>query len=252
MAFTASALSFMIEGLKKPVILTGSQLPIGMPRTDGRENLLSSVMIAALRDKTGSPVIQEVSVYFGSKLLRGNRAHKQSADSFDAIVSPNYPSLVDAGVDFKVNHHALYRSTEKPLKLNTRFESQVAWLPFFPGMTYEIFENLLENDNLRGVILSTFGSGNAPDSEALKDMLKRAIDRGVTIVNITQCGHGGVKPEMYATSLMLTECGVIPGGDMTNEAAITKLMMLLGKTDCQEEIRRDFTRDIRGELTTTP
>ena len=249
MAFTASALSFMIEGLKKPVILTGSQLPIGMPRTDGRENLLSSVMLAALRDKNGSTVIQEVSVYFGSKLLRGNRAHKQSAHSFDAIVSPNYPALVDAGVDFKVNHHALYRSPDEPLKLSTRFESQVAWLPFFPGMTFEVFEKLLENKNIRGVILSTYGSGNAPDSEALKDMLKRAIDRGVTIVNITQCGHGGVKPEMYATSLMLTECGVIPGGDMTNEAAITKLMILLGKTDDQEEIKRSLTSDIRGELT---
>lgn len=250
MAFTASALSFMLEGLKKPVILTGSQLPIGMPRTDGRENLLSSVMIAALKETGGEPVIQEVSVYFGSKLLRGNRAHKQSAHSFDAIVSPNYPSLVDAGVDFKVNHSALYRIKRASLSLKTRFESQIAWLPFFPGMSFDLFESILEKESLRGVVLSTFGSGNAPDGEPLKDMLKRAIDRGVTAVNITQCGHGGVKPEMYVTSLMLTECGVIPGGDMTNEAAITKLMMLLGETDDQGLIRQKFTSNLRGELTT--
>ena len=220
MAFTASALSFILEGLKKPVILTGSQLPIGM------------------------------SVYFGSKLLRGNRAHKQSAHSFDAIVSPNYPSLVDAGVDFKVNHSALYRTVGDNLSLKTRFESQITWLPFFPGMSFDLFESILEKESLRGVVLSTFGSGNAPDSEPLKDMLKRAIDRGVTAVNITQCGHGGVKPEMYATSLMLTECGVIPGGDMTNEAAITKLMILLGETDDQGLIRQKFTSNLRGELTT--
>lgn len=249
MAFTASALSFMLGGIRKPVILTGSQLPIGMPRTDGRENLLSAVMLAAHRDSSGSPTIQEVAVYFGSKLLRGNRTHKQSAHSFDALVSPNFPVLVDAGVDFKFNHHALYRSEESQLRLSTRFESQVAWLPFFPGMTFEVFENLLQNPNLRGVVLSTFGSGNAPDSDALKDMLKSAINSGVTVVNITQCGHGGVKPEMYATSLMLTECGVISGGDMTNEAAITKLMILLGKTDNPDEIRRDFTSNLRGELT---
>ena len=249
MAFTASALSFMIEGLSKPVILTGSQLPIGMPRTDGRENLLSSVMLAALRDNNGAPIVQEVSVYFGSKLLRGNRTHKQSAHSFDAIVSPNYPELVDAGVDFKVNHHALYRPQPQPLSLNTRFDSNVAWLPFFPGMTFEVFENVLANENLRGIVLSTFGSGNAPDSDALKSMLKNAIDRGVTVVNITQCGHGGVEPELYATSLMLTECGVISGGDMTNEAAITKLMMLLGQTDNSSDIRRGFISDLRGELT---
>ena len=171
MAFTASALSFMLEGLKKPVILTGSQLPIGI-RTDGRENLLSSVMIAALKETGGEPVIQEVSVYFGSKLLRGNRAHKQSAHSFDAIVSPNYPSLVDAGVDFKVNHSALYRTERASLSPKTRFESQIAWLPF-SLLCFKSFESILE-ESLRGVVLSTFGSGNAPDND-FKDMLNLMI-----------------------------------------------------------------------------
>jgi len=159
-------------------------------------------------------------------------------------------NVVDAGVDFKVNHSALFRTGGANPNLKTRFESQIAWLPFFPGMSFDLFESILEKESLRGVVLSTFGSGNAPDSESLKDMLKRAIDRGVTVVNITQCGHGGVKPEMYATSLMLTECGVIPGGDMTNEAAITKLMILLGETDEQGLIRQKFTSNLRGELTT--
>jgi L-asparaginase len=248
MSYTASALSFMIEGLRKPVILTGSQLPIGMPRTDGRENLLSAVMLAAHKDpSTGQPTVQEVAIYFGSQLLRGNRTHKQSAESFNAIVSPNYPSLVDAGVDFKINRHALYRGNPGPLALNSRFESKVAWLPFFPGMSFEVFEKLLNSSDLRGVVLSTYGSGNAPDSAPLKSMLQTANNSGVTIVNVTQCEHGGVHPERYATSLMLNDCGVISGGDMTNEAALTKLMMLLGKTDNPDKIRSSILTSIRGE-----
>ena len=249
MAYTASALSFMMDGLKKPVILTGSQLPIGMPRTDGRENLLSAVMLAAHCDENnGVPTVQEVAVYFGSQLLRGNRTHKQSAQSFNAIVSPNYPSLVDAGVDFKINKHALYVSKDRPFKLNTRFESKVAWLPFFPGMSVELVERLLDWEELRGVVFGTFGSGNAPDNPILKEVLLRASERGVVMVNISQCEHGGVHQEKYATSIMLADCGVIPGGDMTNESAITKLMMLLGSTDDRELIRKAILSNLRGEL----
>jgi len=251
MAYTASALSFMLEGLRKPVILTGSQLPIGMPRTDGRENLLSAVMLAAhsSSEKQGNSTIQEVAVYFGSQLFRGNRTHKESAESLDAIVSPNYPSLVKAGVGFNVRKHNLYRAPAGELKLHNKFESKVSWLPLFPGMSFEILERILSWDELRGVVLGTFGSGNAPDNKLFKSLLKSAQSRGVTMLNITQCGHGGVHQEMYATSLMLADCGVISGGDMTTEAALIKLMMLLGESDNSDQIKAGLLKDLRGERT---
>jgi len=257
-AYTASALSFMLEGLRKPVILTGSQLPIGMPRTDGRENLLSAVMLAAHpnpknpdsdRVEWGASTIQEVAVYFGNQLFRGNRTHKESAQSLHAIVSPNYPSLVTAGVEFNVRKHNLYRAPEGELIRHDQFESKVAWLPLFPGMSLEVLERVLCWDELRGVVLGTYGSGNAPDNNQFKSLLKHAQGRGVTIVNITQCGHGGVTQEMYATSLMLADCGVISGGDMTTEAALIKLMMLLGETEDNQAIRKGILMDLRGERT---
>jgi L-asparaginase len=251
MSYTASALSFMLEGLRKPVILTGSQLPIGMPRTDGRENLLSSVMLAAHTDPTlsGDSTIQEVAVYFGSQLFRGNRTHKESAESLDAIVSPNFPPLVKAGVGFNVRKHNLYRAPAGKLKLHDKFESKVAWLPLFPGMSFEILERVLSWNELRGVVLGTFGSGNAPDNSQFKSLLKSAQTRGVTMLNITQCGHGGIHQEMYATSLMLADCGVVSGGDMTAETALIKLMMLLGESEDLELIKTSLLRDLRGERT---
>ena len=179
MAYTASALSFMLEGLRKPVILTGSQLPIGIPRTDGRENLLSALMLAA--DMTdGEPTIQEVAVYFGNHLFRGNRTHKESAQSLQALISPNHPPLVEAGVEFQIHQPSLWRPD--PLiatpRMHSGMRTEVAWVPLFPGMPMEGLRRTLEWEDLRGVVLATFGSGNAPTSQVLRELLREARDRG--------------------------------------------------------------------------
>ena len=248
LAYTASALSFMLEGLHKPVIITGSKLPIGLPRTDGRENLLAAVEIATAT-RFNEPIVQEVAVYFGSFLFRGNRSHKASAESMQAIISPNLSALAEAGVDILYNESLMYRDATETFRVNAALDNQVAWLPLFPGQPLEAIMRLIEWPDLRGLVLSTFGSGNAPSNPDLKSILTAAHNRGMSIVNVTQCGHGAVHPERYATAHLLRDCGVIPGGDMTTEAAITKLMACLGRGFNGEEARNFMARNVRGELT---
>ncbi len=248
LAYTASALSFMLEGLHKPVILTGSQLPIGLPRTDGRENLLSAVEIASAQ-RLDAPIIQEVAVYFGSSLYRGNRTHKASAESMQAIISPNLPPLAEAGVDILFNEGILFRDTVGQLHVHEAMDSRIAWLPIFPGQSPEILKRILEWGELKGLVLSTYGSGNAPTDSALKSLLSAANDRGVALVNVSQCSHGAVHPERYATAHLLRDCGVIPGGDMTTEAALTKLMHCLGRGLKGDDLRNAMRGNLRGEIT---
>ncbi len=248
LAYTSSALSFMLEGLRKPIILTGSQLPIGLPRTDGRENLLAAVEIASAV-RYGEPIVQEVAVYFGSSLFRGNRTHKASAESMHAIISPNFQPLAEAGVDIIYKDSQMFRDPIETLGLFDALESNVAWLPLFPGQSVDLIRQVTEWDSLKGLVLSTFGSGNAPSNSELKSALSEAHDRGVVLVNVSQCGHGAVHPERYATAHLLRDCGVIPGGDMTTEAALTKLMVTLGRGWKGEEIRDAMLGDMRGELT---
>jgi L-asparaginase len=264
LAYTASALSFMLEGLSKPVILTGSQLPIGLPRTDGRENLLAAVELASACDALGQPRIQEVAVYFGSSLYRGNRVHKHSAESLQAMVSPNFPPLAEVGVEIAYAPRSLAPSTvpslsaplpplaSPSLRLHAGLEPQVAWLPFFPGISLAYIEQVLAWPALRGVVFSTFGSGNAPDLPGLLPALAHAHARGVVSVHVSQCGHGAVHPDRYATAHQLRDAGVIPGADMTPESALTKLMHLLGTLGSPEAVRAALPLNLRGELTPRP
>jgi L-asparaginase len=248
MSFTASALSFMLENLNKPVLLTGSQLPIGTIRTDGKENLITAIEIAAAKEK-GMPVISEVCIYFESQLYRGNRTHKFNSEHFKAFQSANYPILAEAGVSIKYKHSALKKVSIKKLKVHTSLNPNIAILKLFPGINQHVVEAILNTKGLKAIVLETFGSGNASTQKWFVDAIKKAIDNGLVILNVTQCNAGAVQQGKYETSKLLEKAGVIGGNDITTEAAVAKLMYVLGTTKDKKEIEKLLRTDLRGEIT---
>ncbi len=247
MAYTGSALSFMLQGLTKPVILTGSQLPLGIIRSDGRENLITSIELACLQNN-GVPVIQEVAIYFEYKLYRANRVQKVDAAHFDAFSSYNYPLLAEAGISLEVNHGALFRSNTS-LNIQSGLSNNIATLKFFPGMLPEICQKTLLLNTADIIIMESYGSGNLNTDNWLTEQLQAAIEGGKIVLNITQCNGGAVVHGKYQTSKHLEHLGVVPGGDMTYEAAVTKSMHLLGTLNDKEEIRQKLTQSLAGEIT---
>lgn len=248
MAYTASALSYMFENLDKPIILTGAQLPIGTIRTDGKENLITAVEIAATK-YGGKSMVPEVCIYFDFQLFRGNRTVKRNSEQFSAFHSVNYPALAVAGVDIKYNHEFIHHPENNGiLKVSTKFDDNVAILKIFPGISEKVFTSILGIPGLRGVVLETFGAGNVPTSGWLICAIKEAINKGVIIINVTQCEGGRVNMGQYETSMELMNSGVISGKDMTTEAAITKLMFLLGQSIGAAEIKMCLNKALRGEI----
>ncbi len=249
MAYTASALSFMLQGLKKPVILTGSQLPIGILRSDGKENLITAIEIAGMNDKDGSPIVQEVAVYFEYLLYRGNRCTKRSTKNFEAFKSYNYPLLAEAGIDIDFDSDELYRSSLSELSLNTNFSTDIALVKLFPGMSVKSLQSVFDINNSKGVIIESFGNGNTFQSLELKNFMKNYQNDGGLILNITQCGQGKVSYGVYETSRMFIELGIINGKDLTSEAAITKMMYVLANYETHDERVKQLEKNICGELT---
>ncbi|MBR5183007.1 MAG: asparaginase [Bacteroidales bacterium] len=250
MSYTASALSFMFENLAKPVVLTGSQLPIGMLRTDGKENLISSIEIASSADENGNPVVPEVCIYFDAHLYRGNRTTKYNAENFRAFRSANFPVLADVGIHIKFNPNNILvpDSFSEPLEISTALDTRVAVLRIFPGITPEVMDAILGMEGLRGVVLETFGSGNAPTAEWFVERIKNAVRRGLLVLNVTQCQAGKVDMDAYATGIALKNEGVISGYDSTIEAAITKMFYVLGQTDDLSEAKILLNSNLRGEI----
>ena len=248
LAYSASALSFILQGLQKPIIFTGSQLPIGLIRTDGRENLISAIEMAAARDGK-EPMVPGVGIYFENQLFQGNRTTKYSAEDFNAFVSPNYPVLAESGVHLKFNKKAIYRpSANSELQFYDRLCTDAGILKLFPGIPESVVSAFLNGNRLKAVVLETYGSGNAPMQDWFLEHLRVFIENGGIVLNVTQCLAGRVEQGRYETSQTLKEVGVVGGADITTEAAITKLMHLLGQNYDHEQLRFFLNTSISGEF----
>lgn len=248
MAYSASALSFMLENLAKPVVFTGSQLPMGMVRSDGRENFITSIEIAASKTN-GVPSAPEVCIFFENQLLRGNRATKFNAENFNAFSSGNYPTLADVGIKIKYNREYIAKPSGEKLIVHKKFNPNVGILKLFPGITHDFVKHSLETRGLKGIIMETFGSGNAPTTEWFIEDLSEAIKKGLIIYNVTQCKSGSVEMGRYETSLNLDKIGVISGYDITTESALAKMMYLLGEGYSHEDVKKYLQTPLRGEMT---
>ena len=248
MSYSASALSFMLENLSKPVVFTGSQLPVGVLRSDAKENLMTAIEIAAAKDEEGNAIVPEVTIYFEDRLFRANRTTKRNAEHFSAFNSYNYPALAKAGVHITYQPHLVhYSDPNAPLILHAQFDQNVAVLKLFPGIQQPVVRALLRTRGLKGVVLETFGAGNAPTDKWLYRELKTAVDRGIIIVNKTQCNTGSVEMGLYAVSLNLMKAGVLSGHDITTEALLTKMMLVFGEDP--EHAKELLSRDFCGEMT---
>ena len=249
MAYSASALSFMLDGLAKPVIFTGSQLPVGSLRTDGKENLVSAIEVAAAKDDRGRAMVPEVAIYFNSQLLRGNRATKVNATAFDAFRSPNCPPLAEAGIRIRYNKALIrYPSSVVPLAIHTRLDTRVAILKVHPGITEQVARNVLLGSGIRAVIIETYGSGNAISKPWFTDIIRESAGSGKILLNITQCLAGDVNMNLYATGKALKEAGVVSGSDITTEGGLAKLFVLMGEYADNEKVKRLLEKNLKGEI----